>query len=43
MFRTVLHATRMQDAQMSSDRARALDTDPDLAEAEAWQPMEHRS
>lgn len=38
MLRTCLHGAKTEGAQMS-DRKRALETDPDLAQAEAWQPM----
>ena len=37
MFRTILHGAGTIDARFS-DRARALETDPKKAQADAWQP-----
>jgi len=42
LFRAVLHGARTEDAVMP-DRPRALETDPDLAEAENWNPMENNT
>ena len=38
MLRACLHGAATEGAQMT-DRKRALESDPDLAEAEAWQPL----
>jgi uncharacterized protein YjbI with pentapeptide repeats len=38
LMRTVLHGANTENAQMT-DRARALESDPELAESERWQPL----
>jgi hypothetical protein len=38
MLRTVLHGAKTENAQMT-DRASAIESDPELAESERWQPL----